>query len=318
MNETNQKGEKESNETTETLPLATHSHQSYTLSDAQAYCRRVTRSHYENFTVASWLLPRRLRAHFYPIYAYCRGADDLADEGHTPDQSLRYLDAWEHQLRACYDPSGSSQITHPVFVALKPTVDELQIPAQPFLDLLVAFRRDQYQTRFPTAETMFDYCRYSANPVGRLVLYVGGCHDKSRGRLADSICTGLQLANFWQDVARDLDRGRIYVPQDICQEHGYDDTMLHRREYNNAFRIIMAAEVERAESCLIAGWPLVSQVTPELRVDVRLFIQGGLEVLRAIRRIQYNVWKQRPKVSRTTKAWLLVRAWWQQLSDRSD
>src|SRR5690348_360470 len=178
------------------------------LEEARAYCERLARSHYENFSVATWFLPKKLRPHFYSIYAYCRISDDLGDEVGDPQQSLALLDAWEEELNACY--SGAPR--HPVFVALRETIQQFGIPKHEFSDLLIAFRRDQTITRFPTFADVLDYCKYSANPVGHLVLYVGGYSDAERQQLADYTCTALQLANFWQDVSVDYSKGRIYLP----------------------------------------------------------------------------------------------------------
>ena len=207
------------------------------------YCRRLAKRHYENFTVANWLLPRGLRQHFCNVYAYCRWADDLADETGDPRRSLDLLDWWEGQLHKCY----AGQSHHPVFVALADTIRKFEIPSEPFVDLLVAFRQDQRVTRYENFDQLLEYCRYSANPVGRLVLYLGQCHTPERVRLADSICTGLQLANFWQDVARDWDRGRIYLPQADCRRFGYDESDFARRQCNGAFRRLLAAQVDQAE-----------------------------------------------------------------------
>ena len=276
------------------------------LRGSRRYCRRLARRHYENFTVASLLLPRRLRPHFHSIYAYCRWADDLADETGDSLQSLALLDWWERQLEECYQGRPS----HPVFVALTDTVEQFDIPPDPFADLLVAFRQDQRVTRYETFDQLLEYCRYSANPVGRLVLYLGRCHDAERVRLADSICTGLQLANFWQDVASDWDRGRIYLPSAHCQRFGYDESRFARREFNESFRRLLAAEVAEAEGWLRRGLPLVGKVPGELRVDVSLFIHGGLAILESIRRQNYDVWSRRPVVSQSEKLRLLARCWW--------
>jgi len=273
---------------------------------ARRYCRRLARRHYENFSVASWLLPRRLRQHCFNIYAYCRWADDLADETGDPAQSLALLNWWEKQLRACY----CGQTVHPVFVALTETIHQFEIPPDPLLNLLVAFRQDQQTTRYESFDELLDYCRYSANPVGRLVLYLDGRHDQARARLSDSICTGLQLANFWQDVARDWGRGRVYLPQSHCRRFGYDESMFARGEYNDAFRHLLAAEVEEAAGWLRRGLPLVDLVSPELRLQVALFIHGGLAVLEAIRRQNYDVWSRRPIVPKLEKFRLLVNCWW--------
>jgi squalene synthase HpnC len=278
--------------------------QAVTLAEAQAYCRRLARRHYENFTVASWLLPRELRPHFHSVYAYCRWADDLADETGDAAQGIALLDWWEAQLRDCY----RGEARHPVFVALRETVRRFDIPIVPLLSLLVAFRQDQHTTRYKSWDELRNYCRHSANPVGRLVLYLGRCHDEERGRLADQVCTGLQLANFCQDVAGDWDRGRVYLPQEDCLRFGYVADMFARREANPAFRELLAFEVERAERLLQAGLPLVPQVPGRLAVDVDLFIRGGLAILQAIRRADFDVWRRRPRVGRARKLGLLAGA----------
>ena len=256
--------------------------------------------------MASLLLPRRLRQHFFNVYAYCRWADDLGDETGDRQQSLALLQWWENQLHDCY----AGRTTHPVFVALIETIRQFDIPVDPFLDLLVAFRRDQQVTRYESFDQLLDYCRYSANPVGRLVLHLGQCCTANRARLADSICTGLQLANFWQDVARDFDIGRIYLPRDDCRRLGYTESDFAARRCNDAFRRLLAEEVTRAEQWLRRGLPLVDLVPRELRLDVALFAQGGLAVLDAIRRRGYDVWTYRPEVSKLNKVRLLAKCWW--------
>lgn len=277
-----------------------------TLDESRAYCRRLARRHYENFSVASWLLPRRLRQHFFHLYAYCRWSDDLADETGNPQRSLALLDWWEVQLRGCY----AGEVTHPVFVALAETIHEFSIPIDPFLDLLSAFRRDQWKTRYQSVDELIDYCRLSANPVGRLVLYVGACHDDARRRLSDSICTGLQLANFWQDIARDWDLGRIYLPQEEMQEFGCDEACFSRREASPEFRRALAAQVDRAEQSIRAGLPLVERVPGELKIDVELFARGGLAILDGIRRMDFDVWRRRPAIGRLRQLRLLAGCWW--------
>ncbi len=277
-----------------------------TLGESRRYCRRLAVRHYENFTVASRLLPRRLRQHVCNIYAYCRWADNLADETGDPQRSLALLDWWEKLLRQCY----LGEATHPVFIALSETIRQFDIPIEPFLDLLVAFRQDQQVTRYETIEQLLGYCRYSANPVGRMVLYLGQCHTSERARLADSICTGLQLANFWQDVARDWDRGRVYLPQADCRRFGYDEASFARRECNEAFRGLLAFRVEDAESRLRAGSPLALEMPRGLRLPVALFAAGGLATLKAIRRQRFDVWTRRPTVSRAEKLRLLLGCWW--------
>jgi squalene synthase HpnC len=273
---------------------------------SRRYCRRLARQHYENFTVASWLLPFRLRQHFYNVYAYCRWADDLADETGGPRQGLPLLDWWERELRAGY----RGQSRHPVFIALAATIRKFDIPLDPFLDLLVAFRQDQRVTRYDDMGQLLEYCRYSANPVGRLVLYLGRCHTPERAQLSDSICTGLQLANFWQDVALDWDCDRIYLPSANCRRFGYDEAMFARRECNDAFRRLLAAEVDHAEGLLRRGLPLVRIMPPELQLDVGLFVHGGLAILNAIRRQNYDVWSSRPVISKREKLSLFLSCWW--------
>ena len=288
-------------------PMPAEARRAPSIAEAQEYCRQLATSHYENFTVASFLLPRDLRPHFHSIYAYCRWADDLADETAGGDESLRLLEWWEDELAACY--RGDAR--HPVFVALRHTIDEFGVPIEPFQNLLLAFRQDQYRNRYETFNELLAYCRNSANPVGRLVLYLGRAATPENFALSDSICTGLQLANFCQDVARDYDRGRIYLPLDDCRAAGYDEAMFQRREFNPAFRRLLAGQVDRAEALLRAGEPLVRSVPRGLQLDVALFIRGGLAVLNRIRAQDYDVWRRRPVVSKLAKLRLFAAAWWQ-------
>jgi squalene synthase HpnC len=219
---------------------------------------------------------------------------------------LALLKWWEQELRECY----AGRVRHPVFVALRQTIDQFQIPIHPLLDLLVAFRQDQSITRYDTLEQLLDYCRYSANPVGRLVLYLGQCCDPQRAQLSDQVCTGLQLANFCQDVARDWDLGRVYLPHAECARYKYDEAMFARREANDAFRRLMAAQVKEAEGWLRRGAALVPLMPPSLRLAIALFVEGGLSILEEIRRQDYDVWSQRPTVSRQHKLRLLAKCWW--------
>src|SRR5438128_3089523 len=213
----------------------------FTRAEAQAYCSRLARTHYENFTVASVLLPRRLLRHFHNGYAFCRWADDLADEAGGGTRALELLRWWRTELLRCYD----GRPRHPVTVALSSTIRQFAIPPQPFLDLLFAFEQDQLVKRYQTFEQLLDYCRCSANPVGRLVLYLCESFDEERARLSDHICTALQLANFWQDVARDLDIGRVYLPAEDRRRFGYTDADLRARRFNPAFASLMRFEVDR-------------------------------------------------------------------------
>jgi squalene synthase HpnC len=273
---------------------------------SRRYCRRLARRHYENFTVVSRLLPRALRQHVANIYAYCRWADDLADETADPKRGLALLAWWERSLRECFQ----GRAVHPVFIAMGETIRKFNIPIEPFVDLLVAFRQDQTVTRYETIDQVLEYCRYSANPVGRLVLFLGRCHTEDRVRLSDSICTGLQLANFCQDVASDWDRSRIYFPRVACRRFGYDEAAFARRECNDAFRQLLAVEVDRAAGWLREGAPLARKMPDGLRLPVALFVAGGQAILEAIRRRQFDVWTRRPTVSRTEKLRLFFRCWW--------
>jgi len=278
-----------------------------TLRQSRRYCRRLARQHYENFTVVSRLFPRALRQHICNIYAYCRWADDLADEVADPRQSLALLAWWEKHLRMCYQ----GQAIHPVFIALGDTIRKFNIPDDPFVDLLVAFRQDQQVHRYETHGQLLEYCRYSANPVGRLMLYLCQCHTPERTRLSDWICTGLQLANFCQDVAVDWQRGRVYFPQVECRRFGYDESMFAGRVYNEAFRRLMAVQVEQAEALLRRGLPLVNMLPSDMRLPVAVFVFGGLKILDLIKQHNYDVWNARPQLSTTDKLRILATCWWQ-------
>lgn len=274
------------------------------LVEAREYCARLARTHYENFSVATWFLPKRLRQHFFNVYAYCRISDDLGDEVGDAAASLALLDQWQAELDACYDGAPK----HPVFVALAETVRKFDIPKHEFSDLLVAFRQDQTVTRFETFEDVLGYCHHSANPVGHLVLYLCGYGDTERQQLSDYTCTALQLANFWQDVSVDYARGRIYLPlADMRRfEVNEDDIMCGRN--TPAFRALMRFEVDRAQEWFRRGLPLVGKVDPELAIDIELFSRGGQEILRAIEKQDYAVLGNRPAISKRRKLALVVEA----------
>lgn len=275
-----------------------------TLEEARAYCQRLAETHYENFHVASWFLPRRLRPHFHSIYAYCRISDDLGDEVGNREQSLALLDLWGRELDACY--RGAAR--HPVFVALAETIRACDIPKEPFADLLVAFRQDQTVTRFETMDDVLAYCRYSANPVGRLVLYACGYRDPERFALSDYTCSALQLANFWQDVTVDYQKDRIYFPQADMRRFGVDESVIAKRSFTPQFRELMHYEVDYARKLFAQGMPLIGMVDRELAVDLDLFSRGGLEILNAIEQQDYNVLRSRPSISKGRKVALLLRA----------
>src|SRR6201998_2219678 len=274
------------------------------LEQSRAYCERLARSHYENFSVASWFLPARLRQHFFNIYAYCRISDDLGDEVGNPAASLLLLDQWGAELNACY--AGSPR--HPVFIALAETVRRFDIPQHEFSDLLTAFRQDQTITRYETFDDLLGYCRNSANPVGHLVLYLCGYRDAERQQLSDSTCTALQLANFWQDVSVDYEKGRIYLPLEDLRRFQVSESDIAQKHNTPAFRAMMKFEVERARDWFRQGLPLISKVDRELAVDLDLFSRGGLEILNAIEKQDYAVLGNRPAISKSRKLALVARA----------
>jgi squalene synthase HpnC len=304
--------------------------QAPSLQDARAYCERLARRHYENFSVATWFLPQRLRPHFLSVYAYCRISDDLGDEVGDPQQSLRLLAEWEEELNATYlslvqpppidvrknverlEPGPLSRNParprHPVFIALRETIRECNIPRDLFADLLKAFRQDQTIGRYPTFDDLLAYCRYSANPVGRLVLYTCGYSDDQRQQLSDFTCTALQLANFWQDVWPDYGKGRIYIPLEDMQRCGVSEQDIAEKHVTPQFRELMKFQVQRARDWFERGLPLASKVDKELAVDIELFTRGGQEILKAIERQDFDVLTRRPVISKARKMALVARA----------
>ena len=275
-----------------------------TVEEARAWCRRLSETHYENFHVVSWFLPQRLRPHFHSIYAYCRVSDDLGDEVGNREQSLALLDLWGAELDACY----RGEARHPVFVALAETIRACEIPKEPFADLLVAFKQDQIVTRFATMQDVLGYCRYSANPVGHLVLYTCGYRDAERFALSDHTCSALQLANFWQDVRVDYQKDRIYIPREDMDRFSVTEQDIASGRFTPQFRDLMQHEVDYARQMFHAGLPLIRMVDRELAVDLDLFSRGGLEILRAVEQQDYNVLRARPAISKARKAGLLLRA----------
>jgi squalene synthase HpnC len=274
------------------------------LAEAREYCRRLATSHYENFSVATWFLPKRLHQHFYAAYAYCRISDDLGDEVGDAQTSLRLLDAWEEELNACYN----GHPRHPVFVALAETVRECKVPKQPFADLLTAFRQDQTTLRYETFDDLLGYCVNSANPVGRLVLYVCGYRDEERQQLSDYTCTALQMANFWQDVTFDYAKNRIYLPLEDLSKFKVTEQQIAERRFDDNFRELMQFEVARTRDWFARGLPLAAKLDRELAIDIELFTRGGLEILNATERQSYNVLKSRPAISKSRKLALVLGA----------
>ncbi|MDX1683067.1 MAG: squalene synthase HpnC, partial [Phycisphaeraceae bacterium] len=281
------------------------------------------------FTVVSWFLPRRLRDDFRHVYSFCRWADDLGDETGDPERSLELLGWWREELDRCYE----GEPRHPVFVALAPVIERREIPRDPFDHLIDAFEQDQRVTRYDTWEQTVDYCTRSADPVGRLVLYICGYRDEARQRLSDATCTALQLANFWQDVRRDvLERDRVYIPREVADAHGLDiATMVSAiradasapadgsscaadrpsagiKAIQPAYRATMEELVGRTWPLFEQGRELLPKVAADVRMDIRLFTMGGEAVLRAIERQRFDTLRHRPTVGKAAKLWLMSRA----------
>jgi squalene synthase HpnC len=283
--------------------------ETYTQAAAQQYTRWLATHHYENFHVVTFLLPKRLHQDFYNVYAFCRWADDLGDEIGDRAESLRLLGWWRRELEAMYQ----GRVLHPVFVALEGTVQRYNLPEQLFSDLISAFQQDQTVTRYQNWNELFGYCRYSANPVGRLVLRLCGYADEERDRMSDSTCTALQLANFWQDVTVDFEKDRVYLPLDLLAKYGYSVEELAARQFNAAFRRVMREAVEVARGLFHDGMPLAKTVDRRLAFDLELFSRGGMRVLDKIERQDYNVLARRPAISKFERLQMLVASLWDAL-----
>jgi squalene synthase HpnC len=276
--------------------------QVFTAEEGRAYTRWLATNHYENFHVVSFLLPKRLHQDFYNVYSYCRWADDLADEIGDPAESLRLLSWWRDELDAMY----AGRATHPVFAALGPTVRQYKIPREPFSDLIDAFVQDQRVTRYRDWAAVFGYCKNSANPVGRMVLYLCGYSDPERQRLSDATCTALQLANFWQDVTVDLKKDRVYIPLEIMERHGYTADELFALRFTPAFAAVMREIVAKARELFLIGLPLSGMVDRRLAIDLDLFSRGGMRVLEKIEAQGYDVLRARPAVGKLERVGLLL------------
>src|SRR5277367_5257870 len=280
--------------------------------EAQRYTRWLATHHYENFGVVSWLLPRELHQHFYNVYAYCRWSDDLGDEIPDRARALELLTAWEEDLRHCW--RHGEEPCHPVLIALRETVRAKHTPLRLYLDLLRAFRQDQKIQRYATWDEVLRYCNYSANPVGRLVLHLCDYRDDERQRLSDFTCTALQLANFWQDVSRDLEKGRIYIPLEELSKHGLTEEDIVSRRFDSRYVALMKSLIARTRELFAAGLPLAERVDASLRIDIELFSRGGLAILDAIEREAYDTLNRRPVLTGGTKVRLLGRALRQRLA----
>jgi squalene synthase HpnC len=279
---------------------------------AQQFTKWLATHHYENFNVVSWLLPKALHQHFYNVYAYCRWADDLGDEIPDTARALELLDWWDRELDLCYDGKPS----HPIFIALRQTILEKDIPKQPFADLLKAFRQDQTTKRYQTWDEVLGYCTYSANPVGRLVLYLCGYRDEKRQLLSDATCTALQLANFWQDVSRDLEKGRIYIPLDIAAQYGVSENEIVNRQFSDRYVSLMKDLIGRTRQLFAEGYPLAKMVDGRLSIDLEMFSRGGVAVLDAIQAIGCDTLNHRPAIGKGTQVRLLGRVLLSQVFSR--
>jgi squalene synthase HpnC len=277
---------------------------SWTLEESLAYTRWLATHHYENFHVVSFLLPKRLHQDFYNVYAFCRWADDLADEISDTKESLRLLSWWRGELQAMF----AGQPSHPVFVALQGTATRHYLLEETFDDLIKAFEQDQVVTRYRNFEELFQYCRYSANPVGRLVLGLCGYRDAARHQLSDATCTALQLANFWQDVIVDLEKDRVYLPLDVLARHDYPVEALFERRFDDRFRAAMKESVGVARELFLEGLPLAGRVDRRLSIDLELFSRGGLKILDKIEQQDFNVLAARPRISKVERVGLLLSA----------
>ncbi len=272
------------------------------LSSAEIFCRQVAAAHYENFTVATRLVPSGLRQDLANVYTFARWSDDLADE--SEGDATVALSTWRCGLDACF--AGAP--THPVFVALSETVRRHRLSLDPFADLIDAFIQDQTVTRYESRDQLLEYCRRSADPVGRIVLGLAHCEAAEEIRLSDSICTGLQLVNFWQDVRRDYNGGRIYIPAEDMRRHGVSEQMLNASSASPEFIALITDEVAWAERCFDNGQSLVDTAPFVLRPAIQLFLEGGRGVAQAIRRAGFDTLGKRPVLPKRAKMNLAFRA----------
>jgi squalene synthase HpnC len=277
------------------------------LEAAFRHCERIARDHYENFPVGSRLLPRDRRKHLYSIYAFSRAADDFADEAEHGGHRRERIADWRDRLRRC----AGGDADHPVFIALGDTIRTCGIPVDLLDDLLKAFEQDTAVRRYRTFDDLLGYCRWSADPVGRLVLTVFGYRDEDLFRMSDAICTALQLANHWQDVGIDLDKDRIYLPQEDLERFSYPEADLKRRMVDDRFRRLMEFQVDRAEAWFRRGRELPTRVGGRLGLELRCIWMGGMRILQSIRRVDYDVFHRRPQLSARDKAAIILGGlWW--------
>jgi len=278
------------------------------LADAQKYCTKIAKSHYENFIISNWFTPTHIKQHIENIYAFCRYGDDLGDDApFPPSERILLLEEWEDDLRRGFENEWSGNPRHPIIKAISHTASIFSIPIEPFSKLIKAFKMDQNKTRYQTWDELREYCIHSADPVGHLFLYVYGHDDENLRRISDYTCTALQLANHWQDVSRDLEQDRIYMPIDEMKKYGYSMDMYQNRESNEQWHNLMKFQVERARDWFSKGEELWHLVDPMLAVDLQMFTMGGTAVLDSIEKLNFNTWKKRPTISRFKQLWMLRR-----------
>ena len=281
-----------------------------TIEEAESYCTQIAKSHYENFIISNWFTPPEIRQHIENIYAFCRYGDDLGDDApFPPEKRLLLLEEWESDLKRAADEDWSGQPQHPILLAVQKTAKQHSIPLQPFIDLIHAFKMDQTKNRYQNWDELKEYCIHSADPVGHLFLYVYGHDDQTMRNLADNTCTALQLANHWQDVERDLEQDRIYIPLEDMERFGYTIEMYQNKEVNEQWKALMKHEVDRAQNLFNEGRKLWPEVDPRLAVDLRMFTLGGEAVLRSIRKQKYDTFRKRPRVSKVKQVRLFISTW---------
>jgi squalene synthase HpnC len=272
--------------------------------EAFEHCDLLAAEHYENFPVGSRWIPRSKRKYVHAIYAFARIADDFADEARYDGSRMGRLHDWKAQMAECYQ----GKARHPVFVALRETVERFEIPQSLLADLLTAFEQDVVKSRYANFEEVLAYCHNSANPVGRLVLLLFEYKQEELHQLSDHICTGLQLANFWQDVAIDLEKDRIYLPRDEQERFGVDEGILHRGEMTDNLRDLMAFQVERTRGIFMQGRALPAQVDKRLSLELKLVWLGGMRILEKLERAGFDFHHRRPTIGAADKFLLLWRA----------
>lgn len=278
------------------------------LAAAYAYCDRLARTHYENFPVASRLLPARMRPHVSAVYAFARIADDFADEGDRPSADrLTDLRHWGERLDRAVNGETAGEPHAEVFTALMHTIAVCRLPPALFHDLLSAFAQDVTVKRYATWEDVLDYCRRSANPVGRLVLRIAGYERPDLDAASDAVCTALQLTNFWQDLRIDWGRGRLYVPAAVVHAHGADEKDLDAGRLTTAWKATLSDVTDRTRALFDAGIPVADGVRGRLRVELRATWLGGTRILDKLEDADFDMFTHRPTLTAADAPLLLWR-----------